>query len=131
MNHLDRIFGLQNVISKEIKSHRGRCLMQWPAHSPDLNPLDFCLWALMKKVGLQLTDKGFYKSRVELKTLIKEAWDDIDQRHVYNACVRGVKHRIMKCIAVEGASTKNFRRSLHTGNLPYDRHRDNDLNSFD
>ena len=23
---------------------------EWPPYSPDLNPLDFCLWSILKKV---------------------------------------------------------------------------------
>ena len=42
MRYLDRLFG-DRVISN--RSIRGR---DWPARSPDLNPLDFCVWGVLK-----------------------------------------------------------------------------------
>ena len=42
MAYLDNQFG-ERVISR--KAIRGR---EWPARSPDLSPLDFCLWGYLK-----------------------------------------------------------------------------------
>ena len=127
---LDAKFGLRNCISNEIKDYKGTCFSGWPPHSPDLNVLDFSIWSLLKRRGLELTEHGFYETREDLKLKIKEAWASIPQQHIYNSCVRGMKHRIMKCIAVDGACTKNYRPEMHRSNLPYDIHRDNDLNVF-
>ena len=128
MESLERKFGLENCISNEIAAFRNRCLLRWPAHSPDLNPLDFFLWSELKKRALQHTDQGFYKSREDLKNCARKAFADIRSDHIFNACVRGVKHRLMKCIAVGGASIQNYRTVLHRSKLPFDIHNDNDLN---
>ena len=128
MKILDRKFGLENCISKEIAAFRGRCLLRWPAHSPDLNPLDFFLWSELKNRAILYTDNGFYTSRDNLKECALNAYDDIRSDHIFKACTQGVKHRLMKCIAVEGASIRNYRKTLHYSKLPYDRHNDNNLN---
>ena len=128
MDILEEKFSLENCISKEIAAFRNRCLLRWPAHSPDLNPLDFFLWSELKRRALQYTVNGFYTSRANLKDCAIKAFADIRSDHIYKACTQGVKHRLMKCIAVGGSSIRNYRAALHRSKLPYDVHNDNDLN---
>ena len=72
---------------------------KWPPRSPDLTPLDFCLWGLMKS--------EVYKKKVDARdellvnildviTCIKERQDALRRttRHVFT--------RVAKCIGVDG-----------------------------
>lgn len=55
---------------------------QWPANSPDANPLDFSVWGILKaKVG---TKK--YQSIDALKAALRREWDRIPQGHIRAAC---------------------------------------------
>ena len=48
-------------------------ILEWPAQSPDLNPIDH-LWAIQdQKAGTQCL-----KKKEELKILFQEAWTQID-----------------------------------------------------
>jgi len=73
--------------------------INWPPRSPDLTPLDFCLWGLMKS--------ELYRKKVDTRdellvnildviTCIKESQDALRRttRHVFT--------RVAKCIDVDG-----------------------------
>lgn len=71
--------------------------IEWPARSPDLNPLDFFLWGHLKSV--------VYKNRPqnleELKNRIREQIRAIPADKVENA-VQSFSHRIAHCQVVNG-----------------------------
>ena len=91
MRYLDNQFG-DRVISR--RCLRGR---EWPPRSPDLSPLDFCLW-------------GYLKSKVysprpanlnELQANITREVAQIDPAMVRRAML-DMKARAVKCIAANG-----------------------------
>ena len=80
----------------------GITLMKWPAHSPDLNPIEN-LWALLKKrVGARARDSdGVF----DLWALIEEEWGKI----TINECrklVHSMPDRIQAVIKARGGYTK-------------------------
>ena len=91
MRYLDRLFG-DRVISH--RSIRGR---DWPARSPDLNPLDFCVWGLLK--SKVYTPKP--RTLEELRGNITREVGQLDQA-MLNRAILDVKARCQKCIAANG-----------------------------
>ena len=108
MTYLDGVFGLKNIISAEHKDITGQCAKFWPAHSPDLNPLDFSIWNELKRNALKLTRKGFFENRKQCKEKLKEAWANIRPNVIWNACTFGVLNKTAACILVGGSSTKKY-----------------------
>ena len=91
MRYLDRLFG-DRVISN--RSIRGR---DWPARSPDLNPLDFCVWGVLK--SKVYTPKP--RTMVELRNNITREVAQLDPAMLGRA-ILDVKKRCQKCIAANG-----------------------------
>ena len=60
---------------------RAHILENWPAHSPDLNPIEV-MWALMK----QKIDVSGITTAAQLFQRAEEAWNDISQEAVDNIC---------------------------------------------
>lgn len=95
VRYLNRQFGPNNVIS--IGARR-----EWPARSPDLNPLDFFLWGYLKS-------KVYYphpRNIDELELAIQREVQLIDPVMCRNA-VMSVRRRAVKCIEKNG---KTFER---------------------
>jgi transposase len=55
----------------------------WPASSPDLNPLDFCIWGYM----LSKINNTKNVSLDQFKVMLVKIWDDIPQDVVRAACL--------------------------------------------
>ena len=73
-------------------------VMDWPAKSPDLNPIENVWGVLAHKVyafGKQ------YDSKEELKSAILQAWDSLDQNYLRNL-VAGMKQRCLDVYRSEG-----------------------------
>ncbi|QQP51678.1 Uncharacterized protein FKW44_013109, partial [Caligus rogercresseyi] len=47
----------------------------WPSSSPDLNPLDFSMWSVLKRT----TNKTSNPHLKALQQAIREAWDDMSE----------------------------------------------------
>ena len=94
MRYLDRLFG-DRVISH--RSIRGR---DWPTRSPDLNPLDICVWGLRK--SKVYTPKP--RPLEELKGNITREVGQLDQV-MLNRAFLDVKARCQKCIAANGGES--------------------------
>lgn len=80
---------------------RGVDVMEWPACSPDLNPIEN-IWGMMTRScyegGRQYGDVG------ELKTAINIAWEEITQSSI-DSLIKSMKNRLFECILKRGAST--------------------------
>ena len=76
----------------------------WPARSPDLNPLDYCLWGWMKDIVYSAR----VNTREELVQRIHAAAEFIrgEQVRVGNA-TRAVHTRAAACITAEGRVFEN------------------------
>lgn len=70
---------------------------QWPAVSPDLNPLDYCIWSVIEAdVNAQA-----HASVESLRLAIEEAFDNLSQETINNSVDNWMK-RLDKVIEVQG-----------------------------
>jgi len=58
---------------------------EWPAKSPDLNPMDFGIWGiLLSKLAEMRQD---IKTLTDLKSCLRSAWEDIQLSTVKKICL--------------------------------------------
>lgn len=69
----------------------------WPPSSPDINPLDFCLWSVLEDKAC----KKNYKNVDDLKRGLKAAWADLSIETV-RAAVDAVPKRLRAIIRAKG-----------------------------
>ncbi len=62
----------------------------WPPPSPDINPLDFCLWSVLEERGCKIS----HRNLDELKSALEAAWDELPQE-VVHAAVEAVPKKIV------------------------------------
>ena len=72
---------------------------QWPPNSPDLNPLDYCIWSL---ITAGTAGKACPSSVETLKRQVNYAWRSMDPEKIRAAC-RGFRPRLQRCLAAEGS----------------------------
>ena len=72
---------------------------EWPPNSPDLNPLDFCVWGIM----LNQYEKRIPKpaTLLELKAVMQSIWDELPQNTIQKA-VLSFRKRLQACIRSDG-----------------------------
>ncbi|XP_037944167.1 protein slit-like [Teleopsis dalmanni] len=108
--HADRdpIFQQDNAaihvskLSKSYFSSKQITVMNWPARSPDLNPIEN-LWGIISR---KVYAKGRQYSTVsELKASIQEAWDKIDDV-IIKKLIDSMPNRIFSVINQNGGITK-------------------------
>ena len=71
-------------------------VLEWPAKSPDLNPIEM-LWSILDK---KLAAKPMY-SIVELRQRLEEKWNGIRQLSCLNL-IDSMPDRIQKCLKSKG-----------------------------
>ena len=69
----------------------------WPPSSPDLNPLDFSIWSMLKKDACS-SEK---LSVNHLNKSLQKAWADISQKKIC-AVVEAFRSRLKKVIDANG-----------------------------
>ena len=76
----------------------------WPPHSPDLNPLDYCIWSsLARKVfKVKIRDVDHLCDR------LGEAWEQIGQDEI-NRVIKSFRKRLKACVKANG---KRFEYTL-------------------
>ena len=72
---------------------------QWPPNSPDLNPLDFCVWGMMLDAYRKHRSKP--SSKAELKEVLQQIWDSLPQDSIDRA-ILAVRKRLRACVDVDG-----------------------------
>lgn len=72
---------------------------QWPPNSPDLNPLDYCIWGLMLDQYEQLATKP--TTTDELRAVLQYIWNNLPQQTVQKA-VKSFHKRLQACVRAEG-----------------------------
>lgn len=83
---------------------RNSPLIEWPPRSPDLTPLDFFLWGLLK----QKVYKSRPQTQQELRARIVQACAEVSPHQIQNV-VNNVRKRIEKCIQVDGGLIEMIR----------------------
>lgn len=76
----------------------------WPPNSPDLNPVDYCIWGLL--------EQNVYRGRIitdlqTLKTAITEEWNKIPQETI-DACIDVFRARLRRVIDAEGKHIERY-----------------------
>ena len=89
--HSEAYFSDKNVV-----------LMDWPALSPDLNPIEN-LWGIVAR-QVYGQDKQ-YDSKVSLTGAIMKSWSKIDDQPV-KSLIGSMKNRCTEVIAAKGRKTK-------------------------
>lgn len=90
-------------VSLEWFSEHQICRLEWPACSPDLNPMEN-LWGIMvRRIYDQKPQNHSFRSVMELKLKIKEVWAEIDQEILQNL-VNSMPNRIFELIQKNGKS---------------------------
>ena len=91
--------------AKEFLKEENIQTFQWPARSPDLNPIEN-VWGLMQKlVNEWILEKGTPTNRTQLFSLCKKAFNRICKKHV-KTLVESVSRRLQKTIEANGGHTK-------------------------
>ena len=77
---------------------------EWPPNSPDLNPVDFCIWGKLKT--------NVYRERritsiEQLRAVLIEEWEKFPQSIIDN-CIDAFRGRLRRVIECEGMHIENF-----------------------
>ena len=72
---------------------------EWPPNSPDLNPLDFCIWGVMLQHYEKVQPKP--SNPAELRAILQRIWDSLPHQLIENA-VLSVQKRLHLCIKENG-----------------------------
>ncbi|VDL82626.1 unnamed protein product [Nippostrongylus brasiliensis] len=71
--------------------------LQWPSHSPDLNPMDYAIWSILKSKACAT----YHKDIATLLRALEKAWEEIDEE-VLRAAVEAFPERLKACIRAKG-----------------------------
>ena len=72
---------------------------EWPPNSPDLNPLDFCVWGIMLERYERYSPRP--RNISELKTALQVIWDSLPLEVIQKA-VLSFRKRLQACIESGG-----------------------------
>ncbi|KAI5152858.1 hypothetical protein ENBRE01_3069 [Enteropsectra breve] len=76
--------------------------MEWPAYSPDLNPIEN-LWELL--VQRAYANGAHFTKNDEVKLKLTQECREIEQEHLMNLSM-SMKDRIVKVLTKNGSNTK-------------------------
>jgi hypothetical protein len=88
-------------ISMEWLEENCDLIVDWPANSPDLSPIEL-LWAILKRIVYSFAPKTL----AELKQVLAHAWDSIDQSTIDKLCTT-FRARLQRCLERDGESISN------------------------
>ncbi|PAA86665.1 hypothetical protein BOX15_Mlig022126g1 [Macrostomum lignano] len=93
----------RNDVQAWLSAHFGRKRVwlkeDWPAYSPDLNPLDFSIWNQVDKRAC----RSFHTSLDSLRSAIHEAWESELTPEYLVRCCKAFRGRLEKVIAQGGS----------------------------
>ena len=75
----------------------------WPPNSPDLNPVDYCVWSALE----QNVYRRRFENIIELKKAILQKWEALRQA-VINNSIDGFRFRVRLVIAENGQHIEKF-----------------------
>jgi len=74
----------------------------WPSNSPDLSPLDYCIWGILKAKACATR----HTNLKNLKKSLRREWNKIDL-DVVRKCIDDFPKRLLACINAEGGHIEN------------------------
>ena len=77
-------------------------ITDWPANSPDLNPIEL-LWAILKRAVAEENPK----SKDELKKIVEKTWNGLSLRLINKLCLSFI-NRLKLCLEMDGLSISRF-----------------------
>ena len=75
----------------------------WPLNSPDLNPVDYCVWSALE----QNVYCGRFENTIELKEAILQEWEALPQAVINNA-INGFRSHVQLVIAENGEHNEKY-----------------------
>jgi transposase len=88
--------------SREVLEEENINTLDWPARSPDLNPIEN-VWGRLTQIIYK--NSRSYKKREDLKNAINEAWEQLPQSY-FQDLVGSMKKRLREVIKQDGDSIK-------------------------
>ena len=76
----------------------------WSPNSPDLNPVDYCVWSALERNVYR--GRGF-ENTIELKEAILQEWEALPQAVISNA-IDGFRSRVRLMIAENGQDIEKY-----------------------
>ena len=75
----------------------------WPPKSPDLNPVDYCIWGMMEN----LVYRTKLRDQAHLREVLVDSWGQISQESIDRG-IDQFRPRLRKLIEVEGKHIEQF-----------------------
>ena len=76
----------------------------WPLNSPDLNPVDYCVWSALEQ---NVCRGKRFENTIELKEAILKEWEALPQAVINNA-IDGFRFRLRLVIAENGQHIEKY-----------------------
>ena len=76
----------------------------WPPNSPDLNPVDYCVWRALER---NVYRGRRFENTIELKEAILQEWEALPQAVINNA-IDGFRSRVRLVIAENGQHIEKY-----------------------
>jgi len=89
---------VQNYLEKE----NINVVRNWPANSPDLNPIENC-WSILKDKLLK--KRPFPRTLSHMKTAIRSIWREEITTDICSDLVTSMSHRLMRVLELNGDRT--------------------------
>ena len=77
----------------------------WPPNSPDLNPIDYCVWSALER---NVYRGRRFENTIELKEAILQEWEALRQAVINNNAIDGFQSRLRLVIAENGPHIKKY-----------------------
>ena len=76
----------------------------WPSNSPDLNPVDYCVWSALER---NVYRGRRFENTIELKEAILQEWEALPQAAINNA-IGGFRSPVQLVIAENGLHIEKY-----------------------
>ena len=84
--------------------HPENTRMMWPPNSPDLNPVDYCVWSALER---NVYRGRRFENTIELKEAILQEWKALTQALINNA-IDWFRSRVRLVIAENGQHIEKY-----------------------